>query len=120
MSIKKNPEVAAEATEKPKTPEAFVHSLPDAYVMCREIHRWEDPWDDEVIVNTRGRVVQFTRNRRCGRCGYKVWTSYSVPDMRRVKHGHAHPKDYCAKGIGRINRDDVRIESLERQGLKVR
>jgi hypothetical protein len=105
---------------KPKaTPAEFIKNLPYDYIMCREIHRWDDPYDQDLVVNSRAYVVQFTRFRRCGRCGYTTWVIYSVPDMRRIKHGNSYPKDFCAKGLGRISRDDVRLESLLRKGIKV-
>lgn len=107
--------------DAPPTLESFISKLEQTFLFCRtERHLWHWDHDGEITVNSRGECVQFTRYKTCERCGSTHWTTYSVPDFRRLRQHTNYSDGYLAvKGMGRIPRVDVFIEQLKRSGLKV-
>lgn len=105
----------------PPTPEKFVKGLSDAFSWCRtDAHRRGRPYDTDVVVNTKGQVVMFTRHRKCEDCGYTRSVTYRLPGWVIVKERSFYPKGYLVpNGTGRIDRNLVRQEQLIRAGFKV-
>lgn len=98
----------------PTDPEAadFVHSLPDAYLDCRDYgHLWSARtarWDSEMRA--------YERTLGCTRCD-TTRTQWLSAYGSTLKGSYNYPEGYQHKGLGRLDggaRDALRLESVTR------
>jgi hypothetical protein len=98
----------------------FVHTLSDAYLLCRDRSIGHD-WDIDIPFQLSRRLKQghvMIRVARCTRCGtrrlelfeHKGKSGYIIKTGMRYEY----PEDYTTTGIGKITNADVWTEQLRR------
>jgi hypothetical protein len=91
-----------------------VVGLSRAAKQCRDLgHSWL--WHDDfaVVTNTRGAVVEASREVVCQRCHCERVEVLEVPSMRVKKRRYVYPDDYLtAKGV-RISRADILLYEIQ-------
>ena len=88
--------------------------LSDAAVICRAFeHEWHWVNDTNITTGTRGRVVEFRRERKCGTCGalQKIWIETQYFSRKSYTD---YPDGYLMKG-GRLLKADARRELMQRE-----
>jgi len=88
---------------------AFIRGLPDEYLKCRRLGH---SWDDHTVDLVRGKYVVTVVCSRCDNVGVEVIRRTGGVEKKRRPH---YPSGYLAKGLGRLDPDQIRMESVMRQ-----
>lgn len=105
-----------------KRHEGGIESYPADYLECRgDNHDWQWLTDANIVKNTRGRIIEWRRIRKCKRCGVKVIKTYDANNGRVIgsSYDYSEAEGYLARKNSEIDAGRARVERLRRMGFNI-
>lgn len=94
-----------------------VETYNDAYLDCREGHEWHWVTDWNVVKGPGGRLIEFTRLKRCERCKTLAHRTYDGSTGRVVRTRYDYTDGYLMPDNARFDAGVARLEMLKRAGI---
>lgn len=111
--------MATRTAKRIPTLTAQLEEMKLSHLYCRsERHKWDVVTDRDIVVNSAGAVIRFTRHTKCDRCASEKFATFSVPDFKRERTTIVYSAGYLARGH-RMPVNEVRREQLNRAGLNI-
>lgn len=88
----------------------------ERFLDCRENHLWQWVTDWNIVRSTRGGLVEFSRLKRCPRCGAEANRVYDGRTGRVKSTSYRYPDGYLSSKENRFHAGDARLESIRRTG----
>lgn len=88
------------------------------FLDCRENHNWKWVTDWNIVRGAGGRLLEFSRVKKCERCGTLVRKQYDGQTGRSLgKNSYTYVEGYQATKGNPIDAGLARLEQLRRQGI---
>lgn len=105
-----------------KRHEGGIESYPEHFLECRgDSHDWKWVTDDQIVRNSRGRIIEWSRTRQCPRCKLKAIKKYDAKSGRVVgsRYDYSEAEGYLARSSNGISAGRARLEKLRRIGIDI-
>lgn len=102
-----------------KKAESGLANYKDEFIDCRESHLWRWLTDWHLVRGRSGQLLEFTRIRKCERCGTEAHRRFDGKTGRVIPNAtrYIYPDGYLVDEKHRFDTGEARLEALRRAGL---